>query len=150
MASVACVDCIREGVESYRPAAKGAARNRCATHHRAVVKAAKVRKHENHIALRYNLPEGDYNRLYEYQGRKCYICHRANGSSKNLAVDHQHAHCPGPKSCGKCVRGLACSKCNWMLSHARDDINFFQRAIDYLTYPPYKRMLDGVPKEGSS
>lgn len=147
MNEVLCVDCIREGVKNYRPAARGAARDRCATHHRIVVKAAKARKHENHVARQYNLPSGVYDKLYEYQGKKCWICQRATGATKKLAIDHMHACCPGPKSCGNCVRGLTCSKCNWILSHARDNSYFFQRAIEYLKYPPYKRMLDGV--EGS-
>lgn len=148
MAEVVCVDCIKEGVTTCRPKAPGAACNRCATHHRAVTKAIKARKHEQHAARQYSLPEGDYDRLYEYQGRKCYICRRANGSSRKLSIDHRHVCCAGPKSCGKCVSGLVCRVCNYTLAHARDEILFFQRAIDYLTYPPYKRMLDGVPKEG--
>jgi recombination endonuclease VII len=27
-------------------------------------------------------------------------------------VDHDHACCPGPLSCGQCIRGLVCDPCN--------------------------------------
>ena len=34
------------------------------------------------------------------------------GYSARLAVDHDHACCPGPTSCGQCVRGFLCPGCN--------------------------------------
>lgn len=38
-----------------------------------------------------------------------------------LAVDHDHACCPGHYSCGKCVRGLLCQDCNIAAGKLRDD-----------------------------
>ncbi len=40
---MACKDCVAEGITRFRPAAAGAAHNRCVTHHRAFRRAAKLR-----------------------------------------------------------------------------------------------------------
>jgi len=51
---------------------------------------------------------------------------------KSLAVDHDHKCCPGPRSCGKCVRGLICEKCNHALGQTSDDPAILESAISYL------------------
>lgn len=91
--------------------------------------------HAKAIEARYGLTAAQYDALYEYQGGKCYLCKRATGKTRRLSVDHDHAT-------GE-VRGLLCRPCNDILGHARDDTLFFERAIRYLQYPPFKRMLDG-------
>jgi hypothetical protein len=47
-------------------------------------------------------------------------------------VDHDHACCDGPTSCGKCVRGFICSKCNRLLGCAEDSMVRLCSAIEYL------------------
>jgi hypothetical protein len=47
----------------------------------------------------------------------CEVC----GTTERLTVDHDHACCPGPRSCGKCVRGRLCGACNTALGSLRDD-----------------------------
>lgn len=45
----------------------------------------------------------------------CAICHRMPDSAeerRRFHVDHDHACCPGPSSCGSCVRGVLCAGCN--------------------------------------
>ena len=36
-------------------------------------------------------------------------------------IDHDHHHCLGKKCCGKCVRGLLCSRCNLVMGHLDAD-----------------------------
>lgn len=107
---------------------------RCATHHRAVKKARSAASHERSVASKYNLPPGDYDRLYEAQGGLCALCRRASGATKRLAVDHDHVT-------GE-VFGLLCSLCNYyVLGRAsRREIAYFQRAIEYLKDPPYRNL----------
>lgn len=108
---------------------------RCTTHNR--VRRAEVRKrvHDSRVVKIYGLSPGDYDRLYEIQGGKCYICQRATGASKRLAVDHNHETNE--------VRGLLCKTCNHdVLGHLREDIEAFKRAIEYLSDPPARRLLD--------
>jgi hypothetical protein len=53
----------------------------------------------------------------------------AAARKKFLHVDHDHACCPGPKSCGKCVRFLLCDKCNVGLGSFSDDPLRMAKAI---------------------
>ena len=40
---------------------------------------------------------------------------------ESVAVDHDRSHCPGKRSCGKCVRGLIHWRCNVLLGYAQDN-----------------------------
>ena len=107
---------------------------RCKTHDLARCKEVSKRSHDNRVVKIYGLSSGDYDRLYEIQEGKCYICRRATGASKRLAVDHNHVT-------GE-VRGLLCKLCNRdVLGHLRHDIEAFKRAIEYLENPPARRLL---------
>ena len=82
----------------------------------------------------YNLSESDYWRIWELQGRRCYICQRATGARKRLAVDHDH-------ETGK-VRALLCGPCNFTLI-GRYDAQALARAIMVLTTQPAQQLLQG-------
>jgi len=72
------------------------------------------------------------------QGGACVICGNPETASRNgavmdLAVDHDHACCPEKgRSCGACIRGLLCSRCNHGLGQFADDIVRLKAAIIYL------------------
>ncbi len=66
------------------------------------------------LKKRYNLSIEQYNELFKKQRGRCAICFKVQ-QDKMLAVDHDHRCCPGAKSCGKCIRGLLCNNCNWVL-----------------------------------
>lgn len=101
---------------------------RCTTHHRLVVRARAERSHDLTVQKTYGLGPGQYRQLLVAQGGKCWICQRANGKTKRLAVDHDHAS-------GK-VRGILCGPCNQLLGHVRDDPETLLRAARYLIDPP--------------
>lgn len=94
----------------------------------AKAKRASAATHARHILKTYGITADEYNRIYEYQGGRCYLCRRARGTTRRLAVDHCHAT-------GR-VRGLLCKFCNRLLGFARDDVAYFRRAVEYLTNPP--------------
>ena len=51
--------------------------------------------------------------LEEYEERTadgCELC--GEKSERAYHVDHDHSCCNGQKTCGKCVRGIICHKCN--------------------------------------
>lgn len=109
---------------------------RCASCHRAAVKAASLRRKGARVQATYQLTPEAYRALYEAQAGRCAGCRRATGGSKRLAVDHDHTCCPGPTSCGQCVRGLLCDTCNRMLGHFRDSPESFERMAAYLRRSP--------------
>jgi hypothetical protein len=80
-------------------------------------------------------PERYHNMLLDQEG-KCKICKiemTAESHKKNsIAVDHDHMCCSGARTCGKCVRGMLCSMCNFMLGTANDDPEVLAKAIQYL------------------
>ena len=43
----------------------------------------------------------------------CQICKQE--SDVNFHVDHDHTCCPAQNSCGKCIRGIVCSRCNMLV-----------------------------------
>lgn len=49
-----------------------------------------------------------------------------------LTVDHDHACCPGDRSCGRCVRGFLCVYCNSAAGMLGDDAVRAQMLADYL------------------
>lgn len=109
---------------------------RCSTHHHKRKRATKAERHAKYVARTYSLAPREYETLYVGQGGVCAICTRATGATRKLSVDHDHKCCSGGVSCGYCVRGLLCRPCNDLLGHARDDWQFFARAIKYLNRPP--------------
>lgn len=106
---------------------------------------AAVASHSRMVESKYGITADEYWQLYRFQGGRCAICRIATGATKRLSVDHWHGCEEGhdPKTgCPQCVRGLLCSTCNTYLGRVRDSPDAYQRGIDYLQHPPYRRMLD--------
>lgn len=131
-----CKDCVIEGVKTQRDARWPGPR--CTTHHRVFKAAVKQRSHDAAVSRTYGLEPGDYDRLYESQGRRCAItgC-RATGKSKRLAVDHDH-------KTGE-VRGLLCTPHNRVIGYNFDSPEAFDSLAEYLRNPPARAVLD--PKD---
>lgn len=122
-----CKDCLAEGVTTKRKAPHPGPR--CATHHRRFRQSKRAYSHSRHIGETYGITAEEYAAIYAAQGGVCYICRRATGARRRLAVDHDHGT--------GYVRGLLCKTCNYkVLGHLRDDTEAFQRAIDYINNPP--------------
>lgn len=81
---------------------------------------------------RYGLTAATYEAMLVEQGYRCAICPASPGSEEVFHVDHDHACCPGPRSCGACIRGLLCSRCNLGLGCFRDDPDRLLRAASYV------------------
>lgn len=128
-----CIDCRVEEITTGRPAPHPGPR--CQTHHRAALARRKSVTQAQRWLKVYGITAEEYDLIYEEQGGRCAICRRATGAGKKkLSVDHDHKT--------GVVRGLLCLPCNRnVLGHARDEIEFFQRAIQYITDAPAVRAI---------
>ena len=128
-----CVDCIEEGITTWRPITSGTRVKRCATHTRVAKKAAKINAAARKVEKQYGITSEQYWALYEAQGGRCAICQRATGKTKLLSVEHDHVT-------GE-VFGLCCGTCNTMLGRLGRTIDPYVRTINYLLDPPARRVL---------
>ena len=97
-----------------------------------VKSATKANRKKNYFrdrAKRYGITEECLQSMVDKHSGMCWIC------LKNpwKAVDHDHSCCGDKGSCGKCVRGLLCDRCNWALGHLYDDTETIERMYFYLT-----------------
>jgi hypothetical protein len=135
-----CKDCRTQHITTHRPAPHPGPR--CTTHWRAHRKHQKTQAHQRHIQNTYNLTPTDYQTLLDAQNGLCYICQKATGRTKKLAVDHNHQNtCPHPpnQGCRNCIRALLCGPCNQLIG--RWNTRALNRAITVLTNPPAQQIL---------
>jgi len=65
---------------------------------------------EHQATTRYGLTRAERDYIEETQLRRCAACLDPLGS--DAQVDHDHACCGRETSCGDCVRGIVCGRCN--------------------------------------
>jgi len=82
---------------------------------------------------KYGITIEEYNKILKKQNKRCAICKtKAKDSNKSFSVDHNHLCCPGKTSCGSCVRGILCNRCNLMIGLSKDSPETLKHAIIYL------------------
>jgi len=93
----------------------------------------KLKTKNKYLQRTFNITLDQYNILLKQQDNKCFICKRDQSEfSKALSVDHNHSCCPGKESCGKCVRGLLCDLCNYLIGYCNDNTKTLVEAIKYI------------------
>lgn len=103
-----------------------------------------------HLRRLYRLPHERYMQLLTSQRGACAICclpetdiDNRTGKPRALAVDHDRKCCPGKTSCGKCVRGLLCGKCNKAVGLLMDSPLNALAAYAYLRISQELRVVTG-------
>lgn len=93
---------------------------------------------DNTLRQKYGMEPEQYERMLEEQGHACAICRTETPNGKgSWHVDHDHACCPtAGESCGQCVRGILCSRCNVALGGFYDNPDILMAAIAYLMQRP--------------
>lgn len=87
------------------------------------------------LKAKFGLTSAQYDEMLAAQGGHCAICPSTEPGGRwgtFFPVDHDHSCCPGPKSCGECIRGLVCSPCNVGLGAFGDDPDRLMAAVAYL------------------
>lgn len=77
----------------------------------------------------------DINEYIKRASKGCEIC--KDRPDWSLHVDHDHKCCPGEVTCGVCVRGIICPKCNVA-------VDKYERGVlrpDYMNYNKIKRYI---------
>jgi len=88
--------------------------------------------------LKHGLTEEKYSMILQNQNNSCAICKLDVSTFKRgLYIDHDHSCCDKTSSCGKCVRGLLCAGCNFLIGQSRDSIDTLKYAIIYLSKGEY-------------
>jgi hypothetical protein len=101
------------------------------------IKPTREETQKRKLQTRYNISVAQFNFLKEKQNNLCAICSgyqitRKNTDYRELCIDHDHSCCPSGKSCGECVRGLLCDKCNRGIGNFNDDVELLKKTIQYL------------------
>lgn len=83
----------------------------------------RARWNRTHTLSLLGMTEEKFSRMLEAQGGACGMCRRPFEEGERVHVDHDHACCPDlrkdkrARSCGKCIRGLLCFRCNTALGY---------------------------------
>lgn len=107
--------------------------------------ARKGKERLGHCRRKYGLSEEQYKTMLQKQNNQC-PCGTTFGTKRETwpYVDHDHACCPTEKSCGKCVRGILCNRCNTVLGLMKEDPKLLpQFLINYLS--AVRKTDDGGP-----
>lgn len=81
-----------------------------------------------HLYPLYKIRFDGYQFLLKRENDMCPICDHQTPKS----VDHDHSCCDGKTSCGSCIRGIICRKCNAGLGNAGDSILILESMVQYL------------------
>lgn len=72
--------------------------------------------------------------------RTCELCHErfsiGEDGRRNAVIDHDHRCCSGPNSCGHCVRGVLCHRCNHTIASLEHVVGVgLEQVLAYLARP---------------
>lgn len=91
----------------------------------------RLRERSNMRRYKYGMSNEDVDAMLEKQGG-CAICGTMDPIGE-WCIDHDHSCCPQEhKTCGDCVRGILCRKCNLLIGAADDSVAILMSAIDFI------------------
>lgn len=103
---------------------------------RRAVQARRQRWREDHpeatrahyMKWAWGITPEEFQDLVAAQGGKC-----ANPACERSAedLDHDHSCCIGKKTCGRCIRGVLCKRCNYKLGLLERDLDLIQGLLSY-------------------
>lgn len=91
---------------------------------------------KRYLKYKYNSTVEEIDKLRQYQDNQCALCKKDFALIKKSTTDHDHKT--------NMIRGILCSKCNTSLGGFSDSVEMLQKAIEYITNPPFKRMKENA------
>ncbi len=91
------------------------------------------------LLVRYRMTREQYEAMLARQGGRCLICGTDQGRASNahlFDVDHDHSCCAGIVTCGNCIRGLLCARCNVIVARVESDPPLYAAMLRYLAVKP--------------
>lgn len=88
---------------------------------------------EGHLKRKYKMTHADFDGMLALQDGRCAACGTTEPGGKNWHVDHDHVCCPEKESCGKCVVGILCFRCNTTAGRYDDDAESLIGLAEYIT-----------------
>lgn len=113
---------------------------------------ARRRMLDGQKSWKYGLSREAFDEMLASQGGGCAVCGATTpGGKGEWHIDHDHSCCNLPpngsgRTCGRCTRGLLCSKCNVGLGAFDDDIDKMSAAMAYLMSS--RDLLSGLTSKG--
>ena len=104
----------------------------------------------SHVKMKYGLTWDRYQAMLAAQKGVCAICKQPETWKRKttkvwaLSVDHDHRCCAGPTSCGKCVRGLLCRRCNAVLGQVRDSSKLLLSMASFLSATDVQKYAESI------
>lgn len=130
-----CMEVYRKAWEAKNPEKVETYRVRNQLYHKVLYAATKTKRKIIKRRLQYSLSEEQFISKLASQNGSCEICKTvldSSSGSKVPHVDHDHNCCAGERACTKCVRGLLCRECNFMLGNAKENVDTLEGAANYL------------------
>lgn len=115
--------------DKIRPKANKQARLSYIDNKEKVLERTGLYYRETRRYTKHGLTKTTFEDLLKSQGGVCAIC---GVKSKRWYVDHDHTCCPGQNSCGKCVRGILCNRCNTHGVPVVEDPAWVQQLLAYI------------------
>lgn len=86
------------------------------------------------LRYKFDMTQEQWDEMFEAQGGMCYLCDEFLDTEglRKIHVDHDRACCRGDRSCGTCVRGLACFNCNVGIAKFGENPERLRRVADNL------------------
>jgi hypothetical protein len=93
-----------------------------------------ARNPDYRLRYKFGMTQEQWNLMLESQEGLCYLCAEPldTVTPKKVHVDHDHDCCRGDRSCGTCVRGLACFSCNVGIAKFGESPERLRRVADNL------------------
>lgn len=112
----------QDGFHTYCKICRGS-KNRQSKYGRQEL-SGKEYNRQRQIYYKYRLTIDEYNTMLS---RGCDVC-----GDEATSVDHNHECCPGVKTCGNCIRGVLCTKCNLLEGKLSSNKELVIKILKYL------------------